>query len=121
MYSRGGLDVQRLEVVVFHRLTVVVLRQLSDKLHGVAGAHKLIDKAHFRNTSHVAVYLLPLRIVHPHQVAQPEAMGAAMVGAVTFNLYPDLSSAAAVMVKKRQLDFPADPVAQALFERFLGE
>ncbi|MBO4647454.1 MAG: hypothetical protein J5806_04795 [Lentisphaeria bacterium] len=104
--------------------TLCPLRQCADLLEKVSGRRmNLILQAlacREKAVRETACALFAQRKFIPEN-SEASLLGAAMVGAVTFNLYPDLSSAAAVMVKKRQLDFPADPVAQALFERFLGE
>ena len=104
--------------------TLCPLRQCADLLEKVSGrrANLILQALACREKAvrETACALFGQRKFIPEN-SEASLLGAAMVGAVTFNLHPDLSAAAAVMVKKRPLNLPGDPVAQALFERFLGE
>ena len=102
--------------------TLCPLRQCADLLEKVSGrrANLILQALACREKAvrETACALFGQRKFIPEN-SEASLLGAAMVGAVAFNLYPDLRSAASVMVKKQQLDLPADSAARSLFERFL--
>lgn len=103
--------------------TLCPLRQCADLLEKVSGrrANLILQALACREKAvrETACALFGQRKFIPEN-SEASLLGAAMVGAVAFKLYPDLGAAAAVMVKKRQISVPANPVAQSLFERFLA-